>query len=103
VTSGWLSLDNGRIFSSTEATAAQLRDYRGLTLAAAGGDIVSVLDRSGRVRRWLVEGLHTFDFPWLNRAGPLWHMLLLIGTSCGFVLGCTGAVLGYRRLRGARR
>jgi hypothetical protein len=51
------------------------------------------------VRRWLVEGLHTFDFPWLNRAGPLWHVLLLLGTAAGFVLSVSGAVLGWRRLR----
>jgi hypothetical protein len=66
---------------------------------ADSGDIVSVLDRSARVRRWLVEGLHTFDFPWLNRAGPLWHVLLLLGTAAGFVLSVSGAVLGWRRLR----
>ncbi len=66
---------------------------------AATGQIVSVLDRSRRVYRWLVDGLHTFDFPLLNKAGSLWHVLLLIGTTSGFALSCTGVVLGFKRLR----
>lgn len=66
---------------------------------AASGQIVSVLDRSRRLYRWVVDGPHTFDFPLLNRAGSLWHVLLLIGTSSGFALSCSGVVLGFRRLR----
>lgn len=66
---------------------------------AATGQIVSVLDRSRRFYRWVVDGLHTFDFPFLNRAGSLWHVLLLIATSAGFALSSTGVVLGLKRLR----
>jgi uncharacterized iron-regulated membrane protein len=66
---------------------------------AATGQIISVLDRSRRFYRWVVDGLHTFDFPLLNRTGSLWHVLLLIGTTSGFALSCTGVVLGFRRLR----
>lgn len=66
---------------------------------AATGQLVSVLDRSRRLYRWLVDGLHTFDFPWLNQAGSLWHVLLLVGTTSGFALSCTGVVLGVKRLR----
>jgi hypothetical protein len=68
---------------------------------AATGQVISVLDNSRRVYRWLVDGLHTFDFPLLNRAGSLWHVLLLIGTTTGFVFSCTGIVLGVKRLRKA--
>jgi hypothetical protein len=66
---------------------------------AATGQIISVIDTSRRVYRWLVDGLHTFDFPLLNRAGSLWHVLLLMATTTGFVFSCTGVVLGFRRLR----
>ncbi|MEZ5498447.1 MAG: PepSY domain-containing protein [Steroidobacteraceae bacterium] len=69
---------------------------------AASGEIIAVLDRSRRVHRWLVDGLHNFDFPWLNRAAPLWHILLLVGTTSGFLLAASGVVLGFRRLRGRR-
>jgi hypothetical protein len=62
------------------------------------GEVLGVMDRSRRVYRWLVDGLHTFDFPWLNRGG-LWHWLLVACTSAGFTLSLTGAVLAARRLR----
>jgi uncharacterized iron-regulated membrane protein len=66
---------------------------------AASGQIISILDRSRRVYRWLVDGLHTFDFPVLNRVGSLWHVLLLMGVASGFVFSCTGIVIGVKRLR----
>lgn len=62
------------------------------------GEVLGVMDRSRRVYRWLVDGLHTFDFPWLNHGG-LWHWLLVACTSAGFTLSLTGAVLAARRLR----
>lgn len=66
---------------------------------AATGQIISVLDRSRRVYRWMVDGLHTLDFPLLNKAGSLWHVLLLAATTTGFIFSCTGAVLGFKRLK----
>lgn len=66
---------------------------------AASGRIVSVMDRSRRIYRWLFNGLHTFDFPLLNRAGALWKVLMLMALACGFALSLTGVVLGLRRLR----
>jgi hypothetical protein len=66
---------------------------------AASGEVISIMDTSRRVHRWLVDGPHTFDFPLLNNAGPLWHVLLLIGTTAGFLFSCTGLVLAFRRLR----
>jgi uncharacterized iron-regulated membrane protein len=66
---------------------------------AATGQIISVLDRSRRLYRWIVDGLHTFDYPFLKRTGSLWHVLLLLGTTSGFVFSCTGVVLGCKRLR----
>jgi hypothetical protein len=62
------------------------------------GEVLGVMDRSRRTYRWLVDGLHTFDFPWLNRGG-LWHWLLVCCTSAGFTLSLTGTVLATRRLR----
>lgn len=70
-----------------------------IQIDAATGQIISVLDRSRRVYRWLVDGLHTFDFPLLNQHGSLWHVLLIIGTTSGFLLSCTGVVLSFKRLR----
>jgi hypothetical protein len=66
---------------------------------AASGQILSVTDTSRRLYRWLVDGLHCFDFPLFNHAGPLRHILILLATATGFVFSCTGMVIGVKRLR----
>jgi hypothetical protein len=65
---------------------------------AASGEIISVLDRSRRLHRWLVDGLHSFDFPFFNNTGPLRHILVLLAAGAGFLFCCTGVVIGVRRL-----
>lgn len=65
---------------------------------AASGHLISVMDRSRRLLRWLFDGLHTFDFPFLNGAGPLWQILMWLALVVGFAFSVTGVVLGSRRL-----
>ena len=69
---------------------------------AADGNVISVMDSSRRTYRWLVDGLHRLDFPWLNRAGQTWHVALVAATMLGFAFSCTGVVLATRRLRAIR-
>jgi hypothetical protein len=71
-------------------------------IEARSGEIVSLMDASRRRYRWIVDGLHTMDFPPLNRAGDAWHVLLLCATTLGLVFTATGVVLGWRRLRKSR-
>lgn len=66
---------------------------------AASGQIISIMDTSRRVYRWVVAGPHNLDFPLFNHAEPLRHILILVATGIGFVLSCTGVVLGVRRVR----
>jgi PepSY-associated TM region len=66
---------------------------------AASGQIVSIMDTSRRVHRWIVAGPHNLDFPIFNKAEPLRHILILAATSVGFLFSCTGIVLGVKRLR----
>lgn len=65
---------------------------------AATSEVISVVDASRRRYRWLVDGLHNLDFPRLNRLG-VWHVLLVIGTTAGFLFVTTGVVLAARRVR----
>ncbi|MCX7174512.1 MAG: PepSY domain-containing protein [Proteobacteria bacterium] len=70
---------------------------------AESGRIIGIMDTSRRAYRWLVDGLHTFDFPLLNEAGALWHVLLVMATTTGFLLSCTAIVLTIKRLGRMRR
>jgi hypothetical protein len=72
-----------------------------IQIDAASGQIISVVDTSRRLYRWLVDGLHCFDFPLFNHAGPLRHILILLATTTGFLFSCTGIFIGVRRLRRA--
>lgn len=74
-----------------------------LQVDAASGELLSALDAARRRERWLVDGLHRLDFPALNRAGDAWHLLLVLGTSCGFAFTLSGVWLAARRLSGALR
>lgn len=70
---------------------------------AASGRLISVMDRSRRLLRWLFDGLHTFDFPFLNGAGPLWQILMWLALVLGFAFSVSGVVLGSRRLAKSSR
>ena len=63
------------------------------------GQIISVVDRSRRVYRWLYNGLHSLDFPGLANRRPLWDVVMLILLLSGFVASVTGVVIGLKRLR----
>lgn len=62
------------------------------------GQIVSVMDKSRRVYRWLFNGLHSLDFPGLVSHRPLWDILILLLLGFGFLFSLTGVVVGWKRL-----
>lgn len=66
---------------------------------SATGRIVSVTDFRSRASRWWVYGLHDLDFPWIDRAGPLRQVLIVLASAVGFAFTMTGLVLGVKRLR----
>jgi len=70
---------------------------------AVSGRIVSQMDASRRLYRWLFSGLHGFDVPLLNTAGALRQALMLAALSAGLVLGVSAVVLAVRRLGRVRR
>ncbi|MCX7099797.1 MAG: PepSY domain-containing protein [Methylococcales bacterium] len=62
------------------------------------GKLLSKLDRSGRVLRWLYSGLHHWDFGWLYYR-PLWDLWMLTWVAFGLVLGGSSLVVGWRLLK----
>jgi hypothetical protein len=75
------------------------RTHTWIQIDAASGEILSVTDRSRRLYRWLVDGLHCFDFPWLSRAEPLRHVLVLLAAILGLLFCSTGVVIGMKRFK----
>jgi uncharacterized iron-regulated membrane protein len=61
------------------------------------GRLLSRVDKSGRVMRWLYSGLHHWDFGWLYLR-PIWDVWMLIWVSFGLVLGTSSLVVGWRLL-----
>jgi len=66
-------------------------------------EIISIMDRSRRVYRWLFNGLHSFDFPGIVDRRPLWDVLMIALLSCGFVFCVTAIVIGFRRIKQTTR
>ena len=60
------------------------------------GRILSVMDRSRRLYRWLFNGLHSFDFPVIVNRRPLWDLTMIALLLGGFVFSATSVVIGYR-------
>jgi hypothetical protein len=55
--------------------------------------------------RWLYNGLHSFNFPWLYNYRPLWDIVVIAFMLGGTALSVTSLVLAWRvvgrKLRGA--
>jgi uncharacterized iron-regulated membrane protein len=49
-----------------------------------------------RIYRWLYEGLHDLDFPWLYRHRPAWDATVIGLVAGGLVMSITGVILGTR-------
>lgn len=62
------------------------------------GRVLQRLDGHARVKRWLFALLHSWDWKPLLDVRPLWDFLLVLASIGGFLLGLTGAVVGWRRL-----
>jgi hypothetical protein len=65
----------------------------------ARGMIVQRTDDTRRLRRWLYQGLHSLDFPFLYFKRPLWDIVVIVLSIAGTVLSATTLVPAWRRLR----
>lgn len=69
-----------------------------LHIDPASGVIVEKIDASRRLYRWLFNGLHRLDFPFLAGRPTLRQTCIVVLCALGFVFSVTGAVIAYRRL-----
>jgi len=63
------------------------------------GSILRRYDAYGRMMRWMVNGLHTLDFPFLFAHRPAWDLAIILLSAGGLLLSGSGLVMGWRRLR----
>ena len=74
-------------------------DRTWLYLDPARGGIVLRTDDTRRLRRWLYQGLHSLDFPFLYYERPLWDVVVIALSIGGAVVSATTLVPAWRRLR----
>ncbi len=70
-----------------------------LYLDPARGAIVQRMDDTRRLRRWLYQGLHSLDFPFLYYKRPLWDLVVIVLSIGGLALSATTLLPGWRRLK----
>ncbi|MDR7334961.1 PepSY domain-containing protein [Roseateles asaccharophilus] len=97
----WYSHHNRRV---TPVWRVSFADAAGtwLHVDPASGRILGTSTATSRVRRWLFNAPHSFDFPWLIRHRPAWDGVMWVLSAVGLVVSVSGVVLGWRRLRKGR-
>lgn len=63
------------------------------------GAALGRIDVQRRMSRWLFSFLHSWDWPALLDARPLWDMFMIALNLGGFGMSVTGVVIGWRRLK----
>ena len=58
--------------------------------------VVGRYDTSGWVNRWLYNGLHSLNFPWLYNYRPLWDIVVITFMVGGTALCVTSLILAWR-------
>jgi hypothetical protein len=62
------------------------------------GDLISVMDHSRRIYRWLFNGIHSLDLPGLVNHKFLWSLVMVLLMSVGLIFCITGIVLAYKKI-----
>lgn len=60
--------------------------------------VVGTYSNRNWVSRWLYNGLHSLNFPWLYRYRPLWDIVVIVFMLGGTALSVTALVLAWRVL-----
>lgn len=63
------------------------------------GQLILKSDEGTRLRRWLYNGLHSFDVQFLLRRGVWWDVAIWLASLCGLALSVTGCVIAWQWLR----
>ena len=62
------------------------------------GQVLGILDDTGRLDRWTNSGVHDIDLAFLHKYRPLWDIVVWMLMLAGLFIAVSGMVIGYRRL-----
>lgn len=74
-------------------------DQTWLYLDPTSGALSMHFTNVSRLNRWLYNGLHSFDFPFLYYRRPAWDLVVVLLSLGGIGLTVTTMLPAYRRLR----
>jgi hypothetical protein len=69
-----------------------------LYLDPGRGGVVQRSESITRLRRWLYQGLHSLDFPFLYYNRPLWDIVVILLSVGGLLLSATTLTPAWRRI-----
>jgi PepSY-associated TM region len=61
------------------------------------GAIINRLTRTGRVKRWLYNAMHSLDFGFLIQNKPLWDIVVITLCVLGFIFSLSSIFIAFRR------
>ena len=62
------------------------------------GAVAQREETRSRIERWLYNGLHSLDFPYLYQSRPAWDITVIVLSIGGCVLSVTAVWLAWRRV-----
>lgn len=62
------------------------------------GAVITRHTDASRLGRWLYNGLHSLDFSFLIKTGPLWDITVIFLSIIGMIFSVTSVIIGWRRI-----
>ena len=62
------------------------------------GGLISIMDNSRRIYRWLFNGIHSLDIPGLVNHRFIWSLIMVLLMSVGLTFCVTGIVLAFKKI-----
>ena len=101
----WLQEDDGYYYDPRASLSLPVLRVRyadsqetWLYLDPQQGALVQRSVRVSRLRRWLYQGFHSLDFPFLYFRRPLWDAVVILLSVGGLVLSASTVLPAWRRL-----
>lgn len=63
------------------------------------GAVRNRVNSTDRLARWLYNGMHSLDFPFLIHNRPLWDIVVVLLSLVGTAFCVTSVIIGWRRLK----